>query len=369
MSKRKLLAFVAISVAASLLISYFSKPMPFDDRLIHIQVERQLAPIDPAILNEPLDIQALLLDYSGDRTLVLKAWIALSKYPAQSRTIMRLYGLEPEFQEVLRHYGEAVIPVIQYFLDNDVLTLRASVAIQEGIDAISDMANSAWNRAQGSEPPSPKAEAAHKEIGPSERGWHAIIFVQSEGYKFLDQFDVDADTQVRWNQTSRIVSGVSSFFSSGLVNLEKKYDLHDEVKIEDVFFAGIDFLPLAASLKLLRAGRMAATSGKELGLISRTRIFATRLIPRSLLFQKFGKYAAVAATVYVVATHPSLINSIFAEAAKLMGLDSQLLQFVGWAMLITVLLYPFAWFLKGLASLVLLGFTWLGKPRKKAIYY
>lgn len=365
MSKRKLLALGIVAVAAALLISLFSKPMPYDDRLIRIQAEHQFGQIDPAILAEPLDIQALLLDYSGDRILILKAWVALSKYPAQSRTIFRLYGLEPDFREILRRYGEAVVPVIQYFVDNDVLTLRASAAIKEGIDAISDMAKSVWEHAQGNKPAPPKADSVNKEIGPTERGGHAVIFIQSEGYKFLDQFDVDANGLTQWNQTNRAVTGVSSFFSSGLVNLEKKYDLHDEVKIKDVFFAGIDLVPLAVSLKLLRASKMVAASGKELSLVSRTRILATRLIPRSPLFQKLGKYAALAATVYVVATHPSLINGILADAAKLMGLDPQLLQFLGWATLIAVLLYPFSWLLKGLASALLFVLAWLDKPRKK----
>lgn len=365
MSLRKLIVLGTVAVAASLAIGFYSESTPYDERLIGIQAERQLGRIDPAILKEPLDIQALLLDYSGDSVLVMKAWIALSTYPSQSRNVFRKFGSEQEFQEILRHYGEVVIPVIQYFIDNDVLTIRAAAALKEGIDSITEMAETVWNRARGLDPAPPNPGMAKTVIGPTERGWQAVIFIRSEGYKFLDQFDIDANTQVKWNQTNRVVSGVGAFFSSGLIKLEKKLDLNEKVTIDDVFFAGIDFLPLAVSLKLLRTGKVVATSGKELGLLSRTRIFAARLIPRNPLFRKFGKYAAVVATVYVVVSHPSLINSILEEAAKLMGLDPWLLQTAGWTVLIAAMLYPVSWLLKGLASVLLFSLSWLEKSPKK----
>lgn len=69
----------------------------------------------------------MLLDYAGDDDLnatslrgelVLKAWIAFSKYPEQAPEVFRLYGSDPAFQKILRNYGEIVVPVIKYFLDN-----------------------------------------------------------------------------------------------------------------------------------------------------------------------------------------------------------------------------------------------------------
>lgn len=369
MKSRKLLVLCTLAVAAALAIGYFSTSTPYYEQLIRIQAEQQLGPIDKNIGNEPLDIQAMLLDYSGDKTLTLKAWIALSKYPAQTREVLRLYGSEPEFQDVLRRFGEPVIPVVKYFLDNDVLTLKVMETVKSAGQSIGNSATAAWNWATGkvATPPNANANPQQNSLGPTERGRYAINFVRGEGHQFLGQFDVDIQGQAHWNQTNRVVIGVSSFFTSGISNLERKYDLHDEVKINDVFFAGIDVIPMVAALKLLQAGKMVAASGKELSLVSRTRIYGAKLIPKSGVFLRLGKYAAIAATVYIVASHPSLINSLFEEAAKLLGLDPWLVQFVGWAILITLLLYPFSWVLMILARVVLLGLSWLERPRVKNV--
>ena len=41
-------------------------------------------------------------------------------HPAAAREILQLYGAEPEFKDILRRFGDSVIPVIQYFRDNDL---------------------------------------------------------------------------------------------------------------------------------------------------------------------------------------------------------------------------------------------------------
>jgi len=355
MQLRKFSVIAVLSVVVSCAVCYLSKPMSYHERLIQIQTDQQLARIDERIPNEPTDIQALLLDYSGDKVLQLKAWIALSTYPEQSREVLRLYGGEQEFKDILRQYGETVIPVVKYFVDHSVLSIQVVDAVKKKVQAVSRAFDDAWNWMRGNAANPRNSDTAGQQdgIGSVERGWYAIGFVRNEGHQFLAQFDVDAAGEPKWNQTNRVVTDVSSFFSSGIANLEMKYDLHDEVKIDDVFFAAIDVVPLVASLKLLKAGKVATASGNELSLVSRTRIFAPKLIPKGGIFLRFGKYAAIAATAYVVVTHPSLLNSLFLEVANLAGLNPLVVQFLGWAVIIAIALYPFTWFLTGFARLVL----------------
>jgi hypothetical protein len=131
---REPLFFALIALCAAIGIGRLSAALPCHEKLIRIQAEQELGPIDPRILKESLETQAMLLDYAaidakapknGDKELVLKAWIALAKYPDESRQLFKLYSSQPEFQAVLRNFGEPAIPVIKYFYDTDLQSLRA----------------------------------------------------------------------------------------------------------------------------------------------------------------------------------------------------------------------------------------------------
>jgi hypothetical protein len=329
--------------------------MSYVEQLIRIQAEQELGGIDSRILDEPAQVQATLLDYAADQELVLKAWIALSKYPATTREILLLYGTEPEFRDVLRRYGDAVIPVIQYFRDNDVWTVRAMDATGKAFESAMEAARKIWRRVMGSEPenPQPAAPPAPVELGPVERGWYAVHFIKHEGYDFLGQFAVHPDGKARWNQTDRVVKASTAFFTSGVRNLETKMDLGQDITGADAFWAGLDVALVAVPAKILMSGRAVARSGQELNLATRTRLVAPRLLPKGEFFRKLGAYGAVAATLYVVARHPSLLNSVFAELAELAGISPWIVQAAGWSVVIAFLIYVFSWLLVPLAKLML----------------
>ena len=130
MKPRKLLFVLLMAFLAAAAIGYWSVSMSYPEKLIRLQVAQGLEKIDRRIADEPLAVQALLLDYaetdskSGRGELVLKAWVSLLKYPTQSREVLQHYGTEPAFQAALREYGESVIPVIKYFFDNDLLSVK-----------------------------------------------------------------------------------------------------------------------------------------------------------------------------------------------------------------------------------------------------
>ena len=328
--------------------------MSYVEQLIRIQAEQELGHIDPRILEEPAQVQATLLDYAADQELLLKAWIALSKFPANGREILLLYGTEPEFTEILRRYGDAIVPVIQYFRDNDVWTVRAMDTTGRAVKSTMEAARRLWQRVMGNESEAPQpAPPKPVELGPVERGWYAVHFIKHEGHDFLGQFSVPADGKARWNQTDRIVKASTSFFTSGVRNLETRIDLGQDVTAADVFWAGLDVALVAVPAKLLLSGRIAARSGQELNLASRTRLVAPRLLPKGELFRKLGTYGAAAATLYVIARHPSLLNSVFAELAELAGVSPWIVQAAGWSVVIGFLIYVFSWLLVPLAKLAL----------------
>lgn len=316
--------------------------MSYVEQLIRIQAEQALGPIDLRILEEPAQVQATLLDYAADQELVLKAWIALSKYPATAREILLLYGSEPEFRDVLRRYGDAVVPVIQYFRDNDVWTVRA-------LDAVTGALKDLWDRLTGDG----QAKPGRVELGPVERGWYAVHFIKHEGHDFLGQFAVHPDGKARWNQTDRVVKASTAFFTSGVRNLETKIDLGQDISGADAFWAGLDVALVAVPAKLLLSGRAVARSGQELNFAARTRLVAPRLLPRGEFFRKLGAYGAAAATLYVVARHPSLLNSVFAELAELAGISPWVVQLAGWSIVIAIILMAFSWVLVPITTLAI----------------
>jgi hypothetical protein len=76
-----------------------------------------------------------------------------------------------------------------------------------------------------------------------------------------------------------------------------------------------------------------------------------------------GKYGAIAATAYIIVAHPSLVNSVLAEFANLMGWNPLLVQFAGWFLIIFIALYPIAWLLKDIARLILFIFSLIERGR------
>ena len=340
---------------AALAISLSWKPASYVEQLIRIQAEQELGSIDAAVLDEPLQVQATLLDYAGDRELVLKAWIGLYKYRETARQILLLYGAEPEFREILKTYGDAVFPVIQYFRDNDVWTVSAIDATGKTVASVMEAARNLLNRLAGSEQDIPALVAPPKPVvlGPEERGWVAVNFIRNEGHDFLGQFAVNKDRKAVWNQTDRIVKAFTSFFTSGVRNLETRHDLGEDITASDVFWAGLDVAVIAVPAKLLLSGKAVARSGKPLTLATRTRLVAPRLLAEGQMFRKFGAYGAAAATIYVIARHPSLLNSVFAELAELVGVSPWIVQAAGWSVVLAFLFYVFSWLLIPLARFAL----------------
>jgi hypothetical protein len=379
MNLRKPLILLAIAAITSLAICHYWKPIPYNEKLVRIKAEQLLGPIDERITREPLEIQAVLLGYSDDKELTLKAWIALSKFPVKARNIFLLYGSEDEFKSILRSYGDAIIPVVQYFIDHEVQSLVVMKKTGTLIDTVSGCVKKIVDCVNAKSEPGPVEQKQSPELGPTERGWYAINFIKEEGHSFLGEFKVGKNNDTHWVQTQRITNALALFFTGGIRAIETKYQLSEEITTGDVFFASLDVIPLVVAVKLLRAGKGVVTSGKvigtplivaktsekELTLMSRTKLLGSRLIPKGAFFRQLGTYGAAVATAYVVITHPSLVNSLLEELAELLGLNPLLVQFSGWLLIIAIALYPFSWALIALARLILFGMSLIEKSGKQ----
>lgn len=334
---KKFYVLLLASIFLALIITTLWPGHSFEEQLIWIQAKKELGDTVNNIEDPSIEIQSVLLDYSEDRELVLKAQLALMKYPEQAREILLLFGSELEFQEILLAYVESVIPVIHYFLTTDI---KRTIKLRDNAGKFaSDFKKKWWNGIENN-----NDETQH-DFGLEQQGWYAIQSIKNGGHDFLGQFAVDDQGEVKWIQTERVTEGLTAFFTSGIRGLETRYATEQEITGDDLLWAGVDVLAAAGTLKLLRAGRQVARTGKSIGLTRTTTLFGSRLMMTGFAGRLF-KYSAIAATAWVVIKHPSLISSLFAEVGQLFGIPPILAQIIGVALLAFVFLYPTLWFLK-----------------------
>ncbi len=340
---------IVVALVGALLISLNSNnKLTYEDRLIQAGLKEALGPEAIELLHESSELQALFLDYSEKRELVLKARMAIDKYGDVARKILVIYGAEEEFKEILTKYGENVIPVIQYFVTNDPFSVRMSqtaiIKVQNIIEA-ARRKMAAFVKGQSIAPP-----VSYKiSFEPNDQGWYAVMNISSGGHNFLSQFETAPKNEVVWIQSKRLTDAIESFFLSGVRNFETKYALDQEIKTEDLLWVIVDTAVVVSSLKVLRVVKMAragkavkvaGTMEKEISLLNRTKLLAGRLIPKGVFGRAILKYGTVVGGIYVAVKHPGILNSIFAEAAQLFGLNPQLVQVTCWAILIYAICMP-----------------------------
>ena len=178
----------------------------YEERVIDVAVHHTFGDAASEVRAERLEIQALLLDYSVNKPLLLSAQLTLIRYPELARRILPIYGEEPDFQEVLLTYGDSVLLPIGYFMDNDLTSIKMRRAFEAGLDK-----SKRWYGWMMDAPEDSTASASTSSSGltAEERGWYAIHFLREEGYDFLGQFSVDPGGKPFWVQTERFMEGVS----------------------------------------------------------------------------------------------------------------------------------------------------------------
>ncbi|PXX91107.1 hypothetical protein DIT71_10415 [Marinobacter vulgaris] len=329
---------VALLVAA--LASSGYQPVPIEQKLISIQAREALPGFD-GIEDEPVEVQAAILDLGNDPLTLLKAEAALLAYPLMARAVLPLYAAEPEFQEVLRTFGENALPPIHYFIHNPVSSIewmnQAARQYQRARNYIAEWRGEETARLDDAEP-----------LSPEERGWYAINFIRNEGYDFLGQFVVDASGRTQWVQTERVTEGIAQFFTSGVRQLEADFRTGEDISASDIGWASVDVLVFASAVKVVRAGSTAAKATRGARFSTRSAALAARITGGGRLVlssARYAKWPVILGAGYLVVTHPSLINDFFAGVADVLGVSPVLMQLAGWLLILVPVLYILSWLL------------------------
>ncbi|NMT64594.1 hypothetical protein DIT72_15655 [Marinobacter orientalis] len=329
---------VALLVAA--FASNATRPVPIEQKLISIRAAEALPGFDN-IAEEPVEVQAAILDLGDDPLVLLKARAALLAYPEMARTILPLYAAEPEFREVLLTYGENALPPVHYFIHNPVRSIEwmnsAARQYQRAKDYLAELG--------GGEP---EQQEEVRPLSPEERGWYAVNFIRNEGHDFLGQFVVDESGRTQWVQTERVTEGIGQFFTSGVRQLETNYRTGEDISASDIGWASVDVLVFASAVKVLRAGRSAAKATQGTGLSTRSAALAARITGGgrlALSSARYAKWPAILGAGYLVINHPGLINDFFAGVADMLGVPPLALQITGWLIILVPALYLLSWLL------------------------
>ncbi|MEX0604469.1 MAG: hypothetical protein WD623_04535 [Marinobacter sp.] len=371
---KKLLLICGLALLVAALVSTVSRPMPVEQKLIRVHASDVLEDF-PAIEEESVEVQAALLDLADDPLLRLKAKSAFLRYPEMARVIFPLYGAEPEFQDILRGYGENILPPIHHFVSRPIGSIELMNRTAQKYQVVKEFFTGS-PEGQTSEQ---QVQRQPGELSPEERGWYAVNFIQSEGHDFLGQFIVDADGDTQWVGTERVLEGLNQFFASGVRNLELSYRSGEEVSAGDIGWASVDVLVFASALKVLRMGRAAAVTTKGASRGTRTAAFAARVTHSGrmvLSSARYAKWPVIIGAGYLVIAHPSLINDALAGVAEVLGYPAWAVQFLGWLLILIPALYIGSWLLWLVAPIIMailrsliLSVAWLsGRSRRGSGY-
>lgn len=338
--------FVAglLAFLGALLIAGTYKPKPLEAQLLHLQIVQTLPELSDELADESAQIQALFLAYADDPILLAKARIALLRYPDIARPLFLTYGESPEFQVVLRRYGEDALLPVQYFVTHEVSTL----AFMRGVSETTRKALELFSRPKDESPSDSNTQSG--EMSGEERGWYAIHFVKAEGYDFIGQFVLAPDGQVGWVQTERVLEGINSFFASGIKGLETRLRRDDPIGVGDVGWAALDVAVGISAFKLLRMGKASVVGGRTLTFSQRSAALGSGLWRGTAIGMRMVKYGAPAVLAYIAIRHPSIINALLGSVAEKLGLPVKVVQVAGWTLvllpvllLLRLLLRPLAW--------------------------
>ncbi|GGB31587.1 hypothetical protein GCM10011502_00690 [Oceanisphaera marina] len=340
---KKLVIICGVALLLAAVFSVAVRPVPIEQKLIQIQAGDRLKEF-PGIEEEPLRVQAILLDLADDPLLRVKAQAAFIRYPNMARGVFSLYGAEPEFQDILRRYGETVLPPIHHFMTRPIYSIELINKADQGYQALKQFFTGAAKSADAPEAPSSQYQA----LSSQQRGWFAVNFIKQEGHDFLGQFVVDDQGETQWVMTERMLEGLNQFFTSGIRSLETKYRAGEEVTAGDFGWASVDVLVLTSAVKVLNMGRAAAVTTQSASRATRSAALAARVSQGGrmvLSSARYAKWPLFIGAGYLVMTHPSLISDVLAGVAKVLGYPVLAVQFAGWLLLLIPLLYLGSWLL------------------------
>lgn len=260
---------------------------------------------------------------SSSAELEFKMKLAEQKYGRDAERVFESYGSDEAFHQVLRDHGEHVIPIIAFFMDTDLRSMRA----QYGLSRLWISLKEFWpGRAKTNELPS------IEEYSPYYRGLYAIDRANQEGHDFLGQFDVH-EKKARWNQTARFSKAVTEFLLDGIQTVETKRNNGAHVTAWDWAYAGSDVLVVFSASKLMKLPKVMSTATQSTARVGAMgRALGSNTIAHTLL-----RHSARAGTAYLIATNPNLLTGLFVDIATAFDVPAWWVVTAGWFIVILLL--------------------------------
>lgn len=318
-------ALGCLTLALSAGVTAWTGTASYEEQLGDILAARGFSEVAYNAIHESPPLKQLFLDAAGDRELTLKLELALLKHQDHARRVLEAFGTDPQFKEILLRHGEVVVPVIDYFIVNEVATLW----VQSKVLAAKEYVIKLF-RKKTSKP----ADAEKLVYGPRLRGISAIETIRADGNHFLGQFVFDKNNQAQRVQTDRVLEVLKDLFAGGVTDLESKYRSGNAISLPDVAWAGADVFSVfgvTKAVKYLGKGAASVKAAEEAAVVGRR----TSLMGRSVLIgEKVGtrvaELGAKAAAVYLVVRHPSLLSGVFGAVGKLLGIPAWFAILAGW---------------------------------------
>ncbi|MCM2129474.1 hypothetical protein [Larsenimonas rhizosphaerae] len=352
---RKTWLILGLAVLLATGLTLTATKTPFADQLIRVSVDNALSPaIATDLHTESIALNRIFLAYSSDEALTLAARRAMLKHPDIARRVLIEHGLDSGFQTALDRFGaDAVVPV-HYFETSELPLVNARLWAADKASAWSTTFTSWWKDESGDAEPGPveqdHASNQTEPVSPEARAALAIALLNRQGYRFLDQFVIDQNGTTHWLQGERTLSALSDFFTGGLRGLERKAQGDQAIGGWDIASAGLDVLVVASTVKALRAGAALRTEraaqATRVGTTTERRALLSGAA-RAVAGSRTVRWAVYGSTVWLVVTHPSLINAIGVNVARLLGWPAWLGQGVLWF----IVLLPALWLSSILARL------------------
>jgi hypothetical protein len=358
--KRRIFIFGIVALIVSLAASSLWAPS-YEESLLKVELQEQ-GLLSERVADAPTAHQQLLARHG------MKAFLAAEQYPEMAPALYALYEQveyegKPLLTTVIDANGyERVVPAVWYFVQNENLSQTFGENFSQCLQQIGEAVPSSFEGVTEKLPrklqdvgnalaglltsaTSAVANIANSdctswdEIGEYDRGLLALVAIHNDP-SLLHEFVIGAEGKVERLQGKRIMRNIGNFFVGGMLEVERKLVVGEDVGFLDWAIAGSEvavigygFTRAAQLARASKYAKVAKVAKTPKGAKAARAITAARALAPTLV-----KGGVVAGVGYVLVKHPTLIpQGIGYALEQALGIPSWLTQGVLWAVIATML--------------------------------
>jgi hypothetical protein len=302
---KKLILPVCIASIIAVLLTIVSDQRGFEELAKRADVaERATMPGTKCPLSREHVDQADITSLDICLRYGLKAYNAAQRYPASAVRVFAVYGEEDIFQKIFDQYGDEVVPVVAYFVENGSLEFQVRQTVSEVFQQLWAGEKPKWQLAQ---------------LSPEQIGLIAIEQLAIRGHEMLAEFETVNGVAKR-KQVTRLVFEAKDLLFGSVGDLETIIARGERLPTwKEVGLAGLDVAIVASG-----AGALAKAAGigsRELVVKGTGRLMAERALGTIVALGKNTTRVAPIAFAYLVITRPALIASAGGWVAEQFGIN------------------------------------------------